>query len=294
MGRERSRAWKYVYFCITGLIFLSLFSCATIKDIKTRKEAQKYLLRGQQLLAQRNFDGAIEEYQEVLSLSPQKPLQDEAIFNMGLVYTHFGNPKRNYERSLNLFMKILNDSPESPLLEQARIWVGVILENLETTKKFEKLKETIKDKEEKKETVERKETVKEVGKPKQQETRIEESKEGREHLIRSQKFFTQGNYEGAIGENQKVLSLPDPKSQKDEALFNLGLIYTHFGNPQRDPDKSLEFFKSLIKNYPKSSFVDQAKIWVGIIEENELLNQVIKKLKQVDIEIEEMRRKRTQ
>jgi hypothetical protein len=35
-------------------------------------------------------------------------------------------------------------------------------------------------------------------------------------------------------------------------------------------------------------------MWVGILEENEKLNQVIEKMKQVDIEIEEMRRKRTQ
>jgi hypothetical protein len=73
----------------------------------------------------------------------------------------------------------------------------------------------------------------------------------------------------------------------------LGLIYANFGNPQRDLEKSLDFFKRLIKNYPKSPLVEQAKIWVGTLEENEALNKVIQKLKQVDIEIEEMRRKKT-
>ena len=144
---------------------------------------------------------------------PQKPLKDEALFNMGLVYAHFGNPKRNYEKSLNLFLKILNDYPESHLLEQAKIWVGVLLENLETTKKFEKLKETIKDKEE------RKETFKEAEKTKQQETRFEEYEEGREHLIRSQKLLAQGNYEGAIAENHKVLSLSDPQIPERRGPF---------------------------------------------------------------------------
>jgi tetratricopeptide (TPR) repeat protein len=191
-------------------------------------------------------------------------------------------------------MKILNDYPESHLLEQAKIWMGVISENLEAAKKIDKIKETNKEKEDRKETVEKKETVREVVKTKQPEIKIEESKEGREHLLRGQKFLGQGNYEGAMGENQKVLTLSDPKSQRDEALFNLGLIYAHFGNPQRDPEKSLESFKNLIKHYPKSPFVDQAKIWVSILEENVLLNQLIQKLKQVDIEIEEMRRKRTQ
>jgi hypothetical protein len=35
-------------------------------------------------------------------------------------------------------------------------------------------------------------------------------------------------------------------------------------------------------------------MWVGILEENEELNRVIQKLRQVDIEIEEMKRKKTQ
>jgi tetratricopeptide (TPR) repeat protein len=253
-----------------------------------RKEAQEHLLRGQKLLAHRNYDGALEEYQKVLFLPSPKSLEDEALFNMGLVYAHFGNPKRNYEKSLNLFLKILNDYPETHLLEQTKILVGVLLENLETNKKFEKLKEIVKDKEE------RKEKFKEVGKTKHEETKFEEYEESREYLIRSKKLLAQGNYEGAIAENHKVLSLSDRRSMKDEALFNLGLIYAHFRNPQKDIEKSLEYFNRLIKNYPKSSFVEQAKIWVGILEENEELSYRIQKLKQLDIYIEEMKRKKPQ
>jgi outer membrane protein assembly factor BamD (BamD/ComL family) len=290
MGRERIGAWKYVYFCIASLICLSVFNCAAItamKEPRALKEAREYLLHGQRLLAQRNYDGAIEEYQKVLSLSPQNPLEDEALFNMALVYAHFANPKRNFEKSINLFLKILNDHPESRLVEQGKIWVGILLEDLEATKNSEKLREVIKENEEKKET------FKEAEKAKQPEPKVEEFGENREHLTRSQRLLALGNYEGAVGENQKILSLPDPRSSKDEALFNLGLIYAHFGNPQRDLEKSLDFFKRLIKNYPKSPLVEQAKILVGTLEENAALNKVIQKLKQVDIEIEEMRRKKT-
>ncbi len=288
MGRERTWAWKYVYFCIASLIFLSIFSCTVIKDASLRKEAQEHLLRGQKLLAHRNYDGALEEYQKVLSLHSTKYLEDEALFNMGLVYAHFGNPKRNYEKSLNLFLKILNDYPETNLLEQTKILVGVLLESLETNRKFEKLKEIVEDKEE------RKEKFKEVGKTKHEETKFKEHEESREYFIRSKKLLAQGNYEGAIAENHKVLSLSDRRSMKDEALFNLGLIYAHFRNPQKDIEKSLEYFKRLIKNYPKSSFVEQAKIWAGILEENEELSYQIQKLKQLDIDIEEMKRKKPQ
>lgn len=288
MGRERTWAWKYVYLCIASLIFLSILSCTVSKDASLRKEAQEHLLRGQKLLAHRNYDGALEEYQKVLFLPSPKSLEDEALFNMGLVYAHFGNPKRNYEKSLNLFLKILNDYPETHLLEQTKILVGILLENLETNKKLGKLKEIVKDKEE------RKEKFKEVGKTKYEETKFEEYEESREYLIRSKKLLAQGNYEGAIAENHKVLSLSDRRSMKDEALFNLGLIYAHFRNPQKDIEKSLEYFNRLIKNYPKSSFVEQTKIWVGILEENEELSYRIQKLKQLDIYIEEMKRKKPQ
>lgn len=286
MGRKRIRARKYVYFFIASLIFLALFSCAGMKDASLRKEAQEYLLRGQKILAQKNYDAALKEFQKALSLHPPKHLEEEALFNMGLVYAHFGNPKRDYKKSLDLFLKILNDYPEGHLTGQTKIWVGVLLENLEASKKFEKLKKTAKDREPSKKRF--KEPTK------QQESKFEESEEGQGHLIRSQQLLAQGNYEGAVGENQKVLSLSDPKSSKDEALFNLGLIYAHSRNPQRDIQKSLEYFKRLIKNYPKSSFVEQASVWVGVLEENEELNHIIEKLKQVDIDIEEMKRDRPQ
>lgn len=289
MGRERARARKYVYFCIASLIFLSLSSCAVNKDAAVRKEAQEYLQSGQKLLAQRNYDGAIGEYQKVLSLSPKKALEDEALFNMGLVYAHFGNPKRDYEKSLNFFLKVLNDYPQSYFQEQARIWVGVLLEYLQTMKKFESLKETVKVKE----TINKKEAVREPIKTKPQETTLEEYGEGREYLLRSQKLLAQGNYEGAVVQNQKILSLPDARSPKAEALFNLGLIYAHSRNPQKDLEKSINFFKTLIKNYPKSEFIEQAKIWLGVLEENEELSSLIRKLRQVDIEVEEKKRKKT-
>jgi tetratricopeptide (TPR) repeat protein len=118
--------------------------------------------------------------------------------------------------------------------------------------------------------------------------------EAQDYLLRSQTLLSQKNYDGALDEFQKVLSLPPDIPLKDEALSNIGLVYAHFGNPQKDLEKSLEFFKRLIKHYPKSSLAEQAKIWVEILEENEKLNQVIQRLKQVDIEIEEMRRKKTQ
>jgi len=132
-----------------------------------------------------------------------------------------------------------------------------------------------------------------------------------EHLIVAQKFLGQGDYEGSLKENQKVLSLFENTPPGDEALFNMGLIYAHHEYPKRDYKKSLDLFKKLVKVYPQSPLVVQAKIWIGILQENERLNnenerlnneierlnneieelnKAIKKTKEVDIEIEEKKK----
>lgn len=291
MGREPTRAWKYIYLFLASLISLLLFNCAMIKGTATKgaqppEEAQEYLQRGQKLLSQKNYGGAIIEYEKVLSLSSHKPPEDQALFNIALIYAHFGNPKRDYKKSIEFFLRMLNEYPESHLVEQAKIWIGLLRESMESNKKIEKLYETIQDLEKMNRAFQ--ESLK--GRP--SDPKLEEYRIGREQLMQSQRLLAQGNYEGAAGENQKIVSFPDPRYPKDEALFNLGLIYAHFGNPQRDIEKSIDFFNKLLKNYPKSTLIEQAKMWIGILQENEELNRLIKKLKQVDIEVEEMKRKK--
>jgi tetratricopeptide (TPR) repeat protein len=134
MGRERIRAWKYVYLCAAGLIPLLLSSCSILQEHRRDKELQATLQKGQTLLARRNYDGAMEAYEKVLSLSPRKRPEDEALFNLGLAYAHFGNPKKDYKKSIDYFLRVLNDYPESPLAVQARIWVGVLLASAESAK----------------------------------------------------------------------------------------------------------------------------------------------------------------
>ena len=122
-------------------------------------------------------------------------------------------------------------------------------------------------------------------------------RETHEYLTMAQKLLDQGDYEGSLKENQKVLSLYGNVPPGDEALFNMGLIYAHYEYPKRDYKKSLDLFKRLVKVFPQSPLVGQAKIWIGLLQENERLNieieelkKTIKKSKQVDIEIDEKKK----
>jgi len=141
MGREPSRARKYVYFCIAGLICLSLFECATTEHASLPNEAQAYVFRGQTLLSQKNYDGALSEFQKALSLPPDKPLKDEALYDMGLVYAHFGNPHRDVEKSVEFFKRLIDHYPKSPLAEQAKMWVGILEENERLNQVIQRMKQ---------------------------------------------------------------------------------------------------------------------------------------------------------
>jgi TolA-binding protein len=113
-----------------------------------------------------------------------------------------------------------------------------------------------------------------------------------EQLLRSKKLFHRGDYAGSLRESQRVLSLPGKNPPKDQALFQMGLIYAHVNNPQRDFAKALDLFKRLVKDYPKSPLSEEAKAWAGVLQENEKLSQVIEKSKQVDIAVEEKKREK--
>ena len=257
-------------------MLLSLLGCTTIKDFMRGMEADEYLLRGQKLLAQKDYEGALRDYQKVLSMSAQRSQKAEALFHTGLIHAHFGYSKRNYEKSAAFFVRILNDYPESPLVEQARVLMGVLQEGERLNRIIEKSKPA----------------AKEAEKPSKPVTRTEESGLAREYLLRGQKLLARGDYEGSVHENQKILSMPAHRPPEDEALLNLSLIYAHPGNPKKDYGKALDFLKRLVRDHPGSPLVGQARIWMEVLKEHEDLTGVIQKLKQVDIEVEEKKREK--
>jgi TolA-binding protein len=110
--------------------------------------------------------------------------------------------------------------------------------------------------------------------------------ESRAHLRSVQKLMRQGDFAGALRENQRVLSVSAKKPPGDAALFSMGLTHIHYGNPKKDYRKALSFFSQLQKEFPRSPFTEEAKIWVGVLE-------AMEKTMQIDIEIEEKKKELT-
>src|SRR4030043_614001 len=227
MGRKQNRTGKYIYFCVAGLTLLFVFGCASLID------KEDHLVRSQMLIVRGDFEGALEENQKVLFSYVSRPPADEAIFNMGLIYAHYGNPNKDYKKAFSFFWRLIKEFPQSPLYEEAKIWTG-ILNTIEETKM-------------------------------KMEGQMEVQRSADDHIVRSQRLIAKGDFEGAIEENQKVLFSYVSRPPADEAIFNMGLIYAHYGNPNKDYKKAFSFFWRLIKEFPQSPLYEEAKIWTGIL-----------------------------
>jgi DNA repair exonuclease SbcCD ATPase subunit len=135
MGRERTPAGKFVYFCAAGLIFFSLSSCSTTKkeftwssrqEVSPRKAqtqespASEEILRAKRLFDVGDYAGSLEETQKILSRPSKDDSRDQALFNMGLNYAHVENPQRDLGKALYSFKAMLQEYPQSPLAGEAK------------------------------------------------------------------------------------------------------------------------------------------------------------------------------
>jgi hypothetical protein len=97
------------------------------------------------------------------------------------------------------------------------------------------------------------------------------------HLILGRKFFAEGKFGSALMENEKVLLLAGRNSPIDEALFTIGLIHAYPDNLARDYGKSLIALEKLIKGYPESPLVPQAKVIMRLIQDSDNLSRRVER-----------------
>ncbi len=118
------------------------------------------------------------------------------------------------------------------------------------------------------------------------------------HLALGRELFAEGNFLDALKEQEQAASLAADGPVAEEALVYMGLIYAYPANPRRDPAKSAACLKKLAGSQAASAFVEEARVLLAILHENEQsartirkLHAIIRQTRQVDMRIEDKRAK---
>ena len=141
--------------------------------------------------------------------------------------------------------------------------------------------------------------------------------QGEKQLLEARQRFAAGDYSSALEINRSVLA-QFPERLADQSLFQIGMVYAHPDNPDRDIQKALQSFQNIIDRYPASYLQPEAHLWLAVlgqlraqegqirfltqrsaplekrlkIQKKEIsqLKDQLEKLKRIDIHMEEKKR----
>ncbi|MBN1625556.1 MAG: hypothetical protein JW944_03440 [Deltaproteobacteria bacterium] len=98
-----------------------------------------------------------------------------------------------------------------------------------------------------------------------------QKKQGDRRLETADRLLIAGDYAGALKEYESAAEIFHGDMPGDRALFQMGLVLAHPDNPGRDYVSSLDCFRRLIRDFPKSDLMEEAGVWAGVI--NEILSR---------------------
>jgi len=219
----------------------------------------------------------------VLSLIDSGEPADRALFNMGLIYAHQDNPDRDYVIAIELFERVLEEFTDSPLHNHAKELFYILNDNMNSKTRIDHLSSINGYLLRTHELIKINNFTKALELNQKALSLSGNGHRSDEILLQTDELIKINNFTKALELNQNALSTSDKKHRLDEILFNIGLIYAHHENPDKNYNVSIEYFDRLIKEYPESPLVEQAKVWQGLLD-------VIEKSKQVDIEIDQKKK----
>lgn len=209
------------------------------------------------------FETVIEQSKKIIAENETKPPADNALYALGEVYAHHNYEGRDYALSQQYFEKLIENFPESDLTSEAKTYISL----------FETIDSREKDAAALKENFLHKEII------------VEKEKKS-QPVIMSRKVVENQNFTEAEEKNLQILEEAGKKKPADKALYNLGLIYAHVDNPGKDYKKSKIYFHILTTQFPDSEFAEEARIWLGLFE-------TLEKIQQIDIDIEQQKKQLT-
>jgi murein L,D-transpeptidase YafK len=86
-------------------------------------------------------------------------------------------------------------------------------------------------------------------------------------------LFNQGNYSASLSKYEQIFEKYPTKG--DKILFEMGIIYSHPMNEQKNYQKALECFQKLIKDYPASEYRQNSEMMIFSINNVALKDQTI-------------------
>jgi len=237
------------------------------------ERVQEKMVQGQKFRNQGDFEQSLQVFREILSAYPDKPPGDQALREAALTLSHPENPRKNFQEALSFWWKLQKDFPHSPYAEEARAWIGLNTAYADALQKGEKTESQL----------QQAKSQMEACKTQLEEVRSDPRWLMADLLARNQKLWAQNDFDRAMEENQAVLAKYGHKPPADEALYALGFIFAQTNNPKKDYNKSILFFRRLVKEFPQSLRVEEARAWVQMLE-------LWERSKQIDLEIENKRK----
>jgi len=103
----------------------------------------------------------------------------------------------------------------------------------------------------------------------------------RETLASAQQQLLRGDYEGSLKSFESAVAIARNQPPADMATYNVGLVLAHPRNPQNDRSKAINAFNRVIATYPNSVWAEQARVWIGVLNEAEEAKRELVKTKQL-------------
>ena len=103
----------------------------------------------------------------------------------------------------------------------------------------------------------------------------------RDALASGHDLFLRGDYSGSLKVFEGVSQLAKDQPPADEAAYNIGLIYIDPQNSKKDRAKAILSFNRILSDFPASPWAEEARIWIGVLNEADTMRQELERSKQI-------------
>ncbi len=104
-----------------------------IQIIIPEPEVQVELGHQREYLFVGNIEAALDKNHAILAKETGPPLEDTALYQLGLLYAHNENSKKDYKKSVLFMRRLVDEFPDSLFVYEAQIWLSLfeLIENMQ-------------------------------------------------------------------------------------------------------------------------------------------------------------------